>query len=99
MKAKPTPLITIEKNIPIPPGKGAVNGIIPKYPFHDMKAIGDAFFVPKKTVLQFSPNASQFKRLHPEFNFTCRPAIKNGVKGCRCWRIKVVKKAGKAGKK
>lgn len=100
MKAKPTPLITIEKNIPIPAlsNGGCDFGRPPKYPFLSLK-LGDSFFVPGKTVTRFSPNSSQFKKVHPEFNFTSRAAIKAGVKGVRVWRIKVVKKAVKAVKK
>jgi hypothetical protein len=72
--------ITIDKHIPIPK-LGGIIGAKFKYPWLTL-AIGESFFVPDKSITNFSPTVCHAARRVGR-KFTCRTQG-NGV---RVWRI------------
>lgn len=80
----------VERGVPIPdrgyprPGSGEKAGQPrPRYPWQTLE-LGESFFVP---LAKTSTLSSQAYR-HPQLGFTFRKAVKDGIKGVRCWRIR-----------
>ena len=80
----------IEKGVPMPPisdvGK---KGRPSKYRLHDMKP-GESIFLPEDKSGGIAHKATMAAQQHFHRwggRFIVRPAIKDGVDGCRIWRV------------
>lgn len=82
------PAIKIEKGVPLPPRRTALN-----WPFWDMVR-GDSFFVAceddslvvKRTVARIATPARKFGKAN-KCKFVARPVREDGKVGVRCWRV------------
>lgn len=70
----------IEKGVPIPPKRRERNSWLP---FFEKMEIGDSVFVTSSLRNQISVNAANYKRRHPNWNYTIRKV----EGGRRLWRI------------
>lgn len=81
-------IIIIEKNIPLP--SASLLGKKGKYPFGDLKEVGDSFFYPDKTKGQsILGSGKQYIKNHKlDWTLCVKKDIKDNIEGVRVWRTK-----------
>lgn len=80
-------MIIIEKNVPLP---NSLIGKKGKYPYGDLKEVGDSFFYPDETKAQsiLGSGKAYVKNNKLEWEFCVKKDTKDNIKGVRIWRIK-----------
>lgn len=77
----------IDDDVPVPAPSGRKSKGYSKYPFRELKNVGQSFFVPNVSTSTLSARIAKW-RAELGWEFTAKSTTENGVSGVRVWRIK-----------